>query len=375
MTTGNNQDLEYLRSQLTTVLDAHTPPAAPTVAVKRRGRAIRNRRRLGVATALSVAVVAAALVPGLVRQMATSTPISPMHKNPTVTVGTVGRDARPGLIAQGTINGRPWHITLSRQGKNLCVSTSGDLPLSGCSPANSYAAAWPATLNGTGSSSVNALYGIAARQVRRVSVRLSDGVVLNLRAVRFAGHRWIGLELPAKLAVTRVTAYSGRRELAYAIPFTSVRGGLPSVQAWLRPGQPAPRRFVRLIGSGVTIHVGPWGECVVPSAPIGAGDVDCWSSGTRQPGAIAGSGDPAKDPWWILVTVRPQVSYLLLLMTDGSTRRIPVVQVGNARFYAIVITNGPRIASWASYDASGHRLSGGQGAPGFAHGPPSNVTR
>ncbi len=374
MTTGNDPYLEYLRGELTAVLDDVAPPAAPTAAVRRRGKAIRNRRRVGVATGIGVAVLAAALVPGLLRQSKAGGPISPRHQSPKVIVGNVGRGAPAGLIARGAIDGKPWRMTLSWQGKDLCVGTSGDLPRPGCGQPSSYAAAWPATLDGTGGGAINALYGAVAARVARVSITLSDGIVLNLRPVGFGGRRWIGLELPAKLAVTKVVAYSRSRELAFAIPFTAARGGLPSVEAWLRSGERAPRQFARLIGSGVsagkqwsvTVHVGPWGQCAVPAIPGDFGNVGCWPATTRQAGGIMGSGGPAQFPWWIVAAARPRVSYLVLSMTDGTTRHVPTVQVGNIRLYAIVLLGRPRIARWAAYDASGHRLYGGQGAPSLA---------
>lgn len=375
MTTGNDPYMEHLRGQLTAVLDDITPPAAPIAAVKRRGKVMRNRRRVGIAAGLGVAVVAAVLLPGLLRQSDASRPITPQHKNPRITVQPVGRGAPHGLVAQGAIAGKRWRITLSWQGKRLCVNTSGDLPLAGCASPRDYAATWPATLEGTGTASTEALYGIVAYQVSRIRLTLSDDVVLNLHPVRFGGRRWIALELPAQLAVTKVVAFSQSGELAYAIPFTAVRGGLPSIETWLRAGKPAPRKFVRLIGSGVSagkrwsvaIHVGPWGQCAIPDIPGDSRNVSCWPGSTRQPGVITGSGDPANGRWWVLGAVRPKVSYLTLSMTDGSTRHVPAVQVGNLRLYAIAIIGGPRIAHWAAYDASGHRLYGGQGSPDFGH--------
>lgn len=362
MTTGNDPYVEHLRGQLTAVLDEVSPPAAPTAAVKRRGKAIRTRRRVGVTAGLAVAIIAAALVPGLLRQAKAPAPTPTNYKHPKVTVRTIGRDAPRGLIAQGSINGKPWRIKANWQSGQLCFRASGNLPEMGCgSPGDE--ATYPAVLDGAGGGSIEALYGGVVSQVRRVTIELSDGVVLNLHPVRFAGDRWIALELPTKLAVTRVVAYSRSGELAYAIPFTAAGGGLPSVELWLRPGQPVPREFTRLIGSGVvagkrwsvTVHAGPWGQCVVVDLPAPGGGA-CWPP-SRQPGPIAGSAD------WILGAARPKVSYLELTMTDGSTQRVPTVQVGSLRLYAIVFTHRSQIARWAAYDASGHRLYGGHGAP------------
>lgn len=371
MTTGDDRYLEHLRGQLTAVLDDVTPPDAPTAAVKRRGKAIRTRRRVGVAAGLAVAVVAAALVPGLLHGPKPPAPAN--HKEPKVTVRDLGRHAPSGLIGLGSIDGKPWRITLSWQGGLLCVGTSGNLPRAGCGDKYSYALAWPVTLDGSGGSGVNALYGKVARQVQRVSIELSDGAVLNLHPVSFDRQRWIGVELPAKLTVTQAVAYSRSGVLRYAIPFTAARGSLPSFQAWLRPGQPVPPTFTRLIGSGVSggkrwsvaLHSGPWGQCVVPAIPGDSGGGGCWTAASRRPGLVLGTGS-LNDGWAVGVT-RPGVSYLVFSMTDGSTRHVPVVRVGKVPYYVIVTLHGPAIAHWAAYDASGHRLYGGQGAPGFGH--------
>src|SRR6516225_7445891 len=99
MTTGNDPYLEHLRGQLTEVLDDVTPPAAPEAAIKRKGKAMRVRRRAGIAAGLLAAVVAALLVPGLLRLSTASTPVTKGHKNPKVTVAILDPVARHGLIA------------------------------------------------------------------------------------------------------------------------------------------------------------------------------------------------------------------------------------------------------------------------------------
>lgn len=171
--------------------------------------------------------------------------------------------------------------------------------------------------------------------------------------------------------MTRVVAYSRSGELAYAIPFTASGGSMPMVEDWLRPGEPMPSEFTRLIGSGatagrrwsVTLHAGPWGNCVVLAIQGDSATADCWSGSTHQTGLIISAGGAADLPWWVIGGARPTVSYLVLSMADGSTRHVPTVQVGKLRLYAIVIIHGPRIARWAAYDASGRRLYGGHGSP------------
>src|SRR5215469_852192 len=281
MTTGNDPYLEHLRGQLTEVFEDVSPPAAPTVAIKRKGNAMRVRRRVGIAAGLLAAVIAAVLVPGLLRLSTASTPVNKTPKYPKVTVGIVAPGAQPALIARGTINGKPWQILLRWQGKNLCVQPTGYRASSGCGPLESYGGLWPATLDGIGGGSANSVYGIVASQVSRVSIVLSDGVMLNLNPVTFARHRWIGVEVPTQLEVTRIVAYSRGGELAHTIPFTDNPGGLPGASDWQRPGQATPRQFVRVIASGVsagepwklTVHLGPWGLCITPAIPGDGGNV------------------------------------------------------------------------------------------------------
>lgn len=373
MTTGNDPYLDHLRGQLTAVIDDLRPPAAPTALIKQRGKSIRNRRRAGVAAGLIVAIVAAALVPGLLHQLRAPTPVAPPQKNLQVKAFIVGKHAPRGLIATGAIDGKTWRISVSRQGKDICLTSSGTVAQAGCTPVGDYAAGQPATLDGVGGGPISTLYGIVSSQVALVNLDLSDGSVLNLHPVRFDGRLWIAAELPGRLTVTRVVAYSLFHEIAYAIPFYSAPGGLPSVEAWLRPGQPVPPEFVRLIASGVTagkrwsvtLHAGPWGQCIVPAIPGDGGNTGCWATDTNQPGLIMGSGGPGTNQSWYVAEAPANVSYLVLSMTDGSTRRVPIAQIGHDHLYAIVILGGPHIASWAAYNSSGHRQYGGRGDPTF----------
>jgi hypothetical protein len=371
MTTGNDPYLEHLRGQLTDVLDDVSPPAAPTAAIKRKGNAMRVRRRVGIAAGILVAVVTAVLVPSLLRTSAASGPVG--GTPPNVTVDTIGRSAPRGLIAQGAINGKPWRITLIRQqGNQLCVQPSGGFGFGqSCGSPGSYGTNWPTTLDGFGGNRANALYGLVAQQVSMVSVELSDRAVLDLRPVGFEGRRWIGVEIPTSLKVIRLVAYSRGGEIAHAIPFTAGPGGLPSVEDWQRPGQPTPGVVARQIASGVTAgrrwrvtaHLGPWGLCVIPWIG-GSGNMGCTTGTDRRPGGLISSGEPGLFTWSVGIA-QPQTSYLLLSMTNGSTQRVPVVQVGNLRLYTVVLIHGLRIAHWAAYDSLGHRLYGGQGGAAF----------
>jgi hypothetical protein len=56
--------------------------------------------------------------------------------------------------------------------------------------------------------------------------------------------------------------------------------------------------------------------------------------------------------------------YMKLIMSDGTTRRVPLVLGAGLGFAIIRATRSPAIVSWDVYDSGGHRLSGGEGAPG-----------
>jgi hypothetical protein len=204
-----------------------------------------------------------------------------------------------------------------------------------------------------------------------ISIRLSDGVVLDLHPFGWSGFRWIGLVVPHELRVTEAVAFAGRRELGYAIPFTET--GSPTFGLWLRAGQTGPARVTRLIGSGavagkawsVTGYAGPWGYCVALQSPDGAGS----SCGPRAHPTGYGPelevGAAPEVPRWVIGTARPSVAYQKLVMSDQRTIRVAVVRFAGVKYYALAITAGPQIVRWGAFDAAGHRVDGGQGPPAF----------
>lgn len=290
-------------------------------------------------------------------------------------MGRPGGISSPGLIAKGTIGGRPWHIVVGQAaGGALCVTPSGDVSTIGCETASAYKGTWPVTLVGTGGSGRTAMYGIVASKVRQVSLTLSDGQVLDLPSVRVHRWRWIGVEIPSGLTVIKAVAYARTGVLATAVPFNGATGTVPQIEDWQRPGQVDPAEFTRIAAAGVsaglqwsvTAYVGPWGRCLEVEVGDLSSGTACWSARTQQNGVIMSSGTtPGQGSAWIVGAVRPSVSHLEVVRTGGSTNRIPVVQIGSVRLYAIVIVSGPGIASWGAYDAAGHRLYGGSGPPAY----------
>jgi hypothetical protein len=369
MTAGNERggpEPRDVREWLGTALAEMPASSAPVDAVRRRGRRMRTRRRFGAAAALAVLVAVAVTVPGLLRGHSTPVPVAPLA-TPKVTVGHVTSPASHGLIATGTVDGKPWTIRLTAAGMDICVYASG-APDLGCGIEWTQPS-WPISFSSAGSV-VTASVGTVSAQVSRVDVVLSDGAVLKLDPVRFGRARWIGLEVPRRLTVGRLIAYSRHGVLAYAIPFTEP-GGLPIVVNWLTPGEPVPGRVTRVVGAGrsdgtswsVTVHAGPWGWCAVPAVPGSGGTTGCWPGVPARYGVMLGSGGPTSRPWWIVGAVRSSVSYLAMSLKAGGTVRIPVVEVAGERLYAVAVFRPSLIAGWGAYDARGRRLYGGSGAP------------
>ena len=168
-----------------------------------------------------------------------------------------------------------------------------------------------------------AFFGPVRRDVARVSMRLSDGAVLNLYPVEAYGHRWIGIVLPEGLWPVKAVAFSRHTEIVHSVPFVggSADDRKVAFLTWLPPGDDGPRRMTKLIrGGGISLvlHTGPWGNCLVGDGMIKTFPVDYVPRG-----ALAGGGGlprtvPMAFPW--------PAKYASLEMSDGTVRRVSIVQ-------------------------------------------------
>lgn len=356
------------------------PSPAPVTAVLRKGKTMRLRRRIGVAAGVAVVAVAAIVVPGLVRTPPGG-PLSagPQPRPPKVIVFQLPSQAKDGVIAAGVINGRRWRVVLDNKdqrdgcGTMLngslagdCVFYAGGIKGTAPSPAGGLG-------GGTNSESNVAMWGQVSDDVTGVSLILTDGVTLHLRPVSAFGIRAVGVQFPASLSPIEAVAYGPRGEIGYAIPFLGRKGESPQFVSWLKPGQRGPARLTRTIGSSsirgqrVTAvgFAGPWGLCVnLYSAPGRNGF--CWPvSALAQggPGLVARSPVTSVLPRWFLALSGPGVAWIRLLMSDGSSVRVPVVRLAGLGFYLVTVSDQPKIARWDAFDAAGRRLSGGIGSP------------
>jgi hypothetical protein len=362
-----------LRDSLSGLLDGVEPAPPPVGAVMRTGKAIRTRRKLGIAGGLAAVVVAAVLVPAMMHQ---SRPAPAVHqRHYEVSVHPRGKHDPANLIAYGSVDGRAWRATVTGSGKNLAVNFTGQSTMGGAltdpGPATSSTGitAFEGSGGGTGVHAVQSLISRVSPGVRLITMTLANGTVLDLVPVQYRGMPVIAVELPQGLRVERADAYSNAGEVAYAIPF--FYGGSNDIMTWLRPWQAAPAPVsaqVPLVLGGrwhVSVYIGPWGTCEEVFAPK---DFTQGCSATTPTTKLAEFDMGAGGGPTVGVT-RDDVAYFELAMSDGTTVRAPVVHLRGIGFYAIGPAKSPKVLSWTAYDAAGNNLGGGRGVPGGLPNP------
>lgn len=193
--------------------------------------------------------------------------------------------------------------------------------------------------------------------VSYLTVRLAGGTVLTLRPVSVYGTRFVAYAIPRQAAISRITAYSARGELASAVPFDDPDGPV-IVGLWQRPGQTGLRRATHLIGSGtagghawsVTAYVGPWGDClkVDGRGPMGSGCTPLSPmQGTLLLGSVSG------PPEVVFGSASADVERVMITLAGGGVIRAPAVRAGSQKFFAFAVGRGQHPVSWQAYDAAG----------------------
>lgn len=365
-------DERDLRAQLGTAIDDFAPGPIPLPSVVRQGKAVVLRKRVTAASA-AVAILVAAAVGGPAAFRALhgfSAPSAGTRYH--VTVNPPGPGSRKGLIASGRVGHRHWLLIGTDSHSQVCfdVWVPGSGECTGGRPQRSYRTGDPVSLPGSGTSSPQLDFGTVRGDVTYVRVSLSNGQVLTLHPVDVFGPRYaayVAFAVPRSTDVTRVAAYSGHGELAYAVPFTA----LQYVQAvrWLRPGQPAlpaPHRFT--LGSGLVsagrwseyLYAGPWGSCV---GNAGNGSF-CFAA---EPGQLR-HGRTAREvsaafvgntTGFVVIAVAPSVSHIRVRMADGRTFRVSPVSAGGGRFCTFSLVHDNGTVRWIAYSAAGTELASG----------------
>jgi hypothetical protein len=281
---------------------------------------------------------------------------------PTITVFHLAARARHGVIASGTINGKAWRLRLTRKSSKYgpcsvppggwyadCTMQIGGR-LDRWSDFRGPAAIWDQD---------PVFYGPVHAGVDRVSLRLSDGAVMILHPVEVFGHKWIGVVLPSGLGPVKAVAYSRDAELAHAVPFHDTKFRDYEFLTWLPPGDEGPSRMTKVIRGGgrtAVLHAGPWGNCLVDGYEGWSFSLDDHPSG-----ALEGEG---ALPRTVAMAFPWPARYITLGMSDGTTRRIRLVQGAGLGFAFVRAPRRPTIDEWNVYNEKGQRLSGGYGAPG-----------
>lgn len=320
-------------------------------------------RRL-VVTAAAAAVVAAAVTLTIVHETAVN---KHAVKPPKITVASLNERAVAGVIAAGTINGKRWRIRLTQSRDNSCWARPhlGWAPGSNCIEGVGYRLAhWPAFTGPAAFWNYSpAIYGPVKPNVALVTMRLTSGAVLNLHPVEAFGRRWVGIVLPAGLVPAEVVAYSRHSAIAHSVAYTGAGVGRPGpgieFLSWLPPGDGGPRRATKVIRGGgwtMVLHAGPWGNVVTDasggfSLPLG----------DRPSGVLEGN---CGLPRTLVMAFPGPAAYIELVLSDGSTRRVPLVRGAGVGFAIIRAASKPGIVTWAVRDSAGRRLTGGSGPPG-----------
>ncbi len=350
---------------------------APVGAVLRRGQALGRAWTSAAAGALALVVVIG--LAGAFSARSRHATRRPRHSAPTRTHPAV-------TIAAGTMHGQQWQLVVDsaagiwcarvQQVSLACLGLAGYAHLTGLASLSGTAVPIAGSEPATGPPQWNAVVGVVRSDVTSVLVTMSDGQTLRLRPVTAAGNHWVGLIYwPSAAQVVRVSAYSGGNELGVVLPFIGSQT-MPGTYYynWLHQGPKGPAEQQRVIAGGGTgpaawsasILAGPWGYCAVQQLPIAHGlRQACWSPQVLGAGArlLTRVSAPGGASTWLVGQARPQAAYLLLDLAGGGRVRVPVIAVSGRSFYALRFSRGQSVASWAAYDAAGHRLYGGRGAP------------
>jgi hypothetical protein len=362
------QGEQELRDRLSGLLDEVEPGPAPVARTVRQGCGIRRRRLAGAAASLAVIVAAAALLPGLLRPAGHVSPSGPLHYK--VTVQQPESSWKSGTVAAGVTDGRPWKFIAAGTHDSPTVSVEGRVGMSQFD--NVWSRPSPVSLlseTGTGRPGFVEIFGTVSRSVTRLVVELPGGKTVTLTPVAYKENRWVGLIIPSRLPVVRAVAYSGDRELAYAVPFQEIE-----LNVWWRPGQALPARVTKVVGSGVidgiawhvTAEVGPWGYCyaylhgsvcedstsspeVVPTRKLVA-DISC--------GPAVGS----RAPYLGIAAALASVRSVVLRYSDGTSASFRTAWVSGGRVFAYTVPQHVSVISTHEYGAAGQLVGSTSGA-------------
>jgi hypothetical protein len=357
-----------LRDRLDGMLAKLAPSPAPIEAAMRQGKRIRWRRRATAAVGLAMVIAAAAIVPSAVHFGAAPEPATThpgVHYR--LTVQPPGPHPSPGEIAHGTINGKPWQMTISKPNDigQQCFQSAG-AAVGGhgpkiCAQDTGTVIGVPIAFYASFPSPYLAMSGAVATDVSYANVTLTDGTVLRLHPVEAWGARYVAFLAP-RGAVAKVAAYSARGEISSSVPDPA---GSANFGTWYPPGQhgPAPAGPSGVIGTGTfdatawSVRLGSSGGCVEfggtpPCAPYnrpaGTAIVQYTVYGGLSSAFAVFFGSAA-----------PAVSRIAVEFPGGQTVARPVTVAGQ-KYWAFAAV-AYKVVHWTAYNAAGQVVGTGTG--------------
>jgi hypothetical protein len=358
-------DERDLRERLDLAFAAIVPGPAPVDGTVRRGKGIRWRRRAAAAAGVAALVAAASVgIPSVVGAVRHSAPSASSY---TATVQAPGPHAPAGLIASGTVNGKRWALTADKPGSNG-AGPDQQVFASGAAFGSARPAYTGPPLNGGDLYPVNFIvltggptqvqFGAVRADVSYVTVKLGNGTVLTLHPVKVYGGRAVAFAVPLGAPVDDAIGHLTSGSSQAAIPFNEP-GGISAFGLWQGNGESGPQRASGRIGSGTfaghdwsaTVYQGPWGVCVI----AGGG-------GTRAIDSLPATGAALGTEVWFWTagtpavavgSAAPRVIRVVVTEPGGKTTRVPLVTVGEGKFFAFPMSPGDRAWKWTAYDASG----------------------
>jgi hypothetical protein len=377
-----------LREDLDRALRALPVGEAPLERAKRDGRRLRARRRVTLlAGALAVAAVAAGY-PALARNTAAaptapltgtgsrSPSASPTGHDPVVTDGAAQPGAVAGDVAQGTIGGAWWQVTvrqpgaanpvpsddcvsfsLSTQGTSACTDIGLDLSQPGDLPAGFTVLA---------KGSTEATVGQVANDVDYLVLTFTDGQQLKLIPATLSGYRYVAWAAPESMTIATVVAHLGAAnfdsgDTATTVPF-DLPGQPPVFGLWQMEGQAAGPRAEATIGAGTddgrvwsaAAYEGPWGTCFVPAQ---GGSFCLPVQGLTSTEVLGGWGGSPAEPSF--GSAAPGVAFVKVKLSNGKSAEVKTAVVGNERLFAFWTGQGVTPKSWTAYSAAGKEVGAG----------------
>lgn len=374
-----DEEEQRLRERLDACLSEIAPGPIPVDAVVGAGRRIRRRRgwASGGIGASAAVVVAGALLVALPGHGLPTSAGNARHTH-SVEVNSSAHDQASALIGSGTVDGMPWQVGLDpASGGTYMQSVDGappsvagliaDLPTNAAGPLGALAITGESSYANLGEGFYLA-YGLVPSTVGKFVFDYPNGESVTVPAVSWHGREFVAFAGTSALPIARVTVYDGAgQETGYSIPFNDLAE--PVIASWYRPGQvptePTATKTVSGITSGIawsiTLDTGPFGICVIRRLPPRSSETSsCGQPVVPAANTIADAlqfvGNSTLPPI-IEDAINPEVASVEVTLTNGSTVRLPVWNVGAVKLVADVLPLGTTIETITSFDQAGKVLA------------------